>query len=197
MFLTTSGIGELSSAALPGVQGLQPDDVISVSGPLGAPGAAVLCAREHFNFDPPPQSDCAPLTEPIQAILNRGLIPRAMRDATRGGIAAVLHEWTGEIDISATLIEDQIPVSAPVRAVCELLGLDPVHLANEGTFLLATPASQAERTVQRLREFDVTRDAAVIGRFIPSRRTSVSLVRISGREVPLDEPMGAPLPRIC
>ncbi len=197
LYLTTAGIGQLSPTSPPGPGAIQPDDVLIVSGPIGSHGAAVLCAREKFDFDPPPRSDCAPLVEPIQAILNSGLMPRAMRDATRGGIAAVLHEWVDAADIGTTLIEEQIPVSAPVRAVCELLGLEPVHLANEGTFVLATPACQAEPTIQVLRHFDVTRHAAIVGRIVPRRRTSVSLVRISGREVPLDEPMGAPLPRIC
>lgn len=197
LYVTTAGIGSFTNSVPPGPQGLQPDDAIIVSGPIGSHGAAVLCAREQIDFDPSPRSDCAPVTDPIMALLKAGLIPRAMRDATRGGVAAVLHEWTEASGLSATILEDQIPVNAPVHAVCELLGLDPLHLANEGTFLLATLPELAERTLQILRQFEISRSATIIGRIGPSRRTAVSIVRVSGREVPVDEPAGAPLPRIC
>lgn len=197
LYLTTSGIGLLSGATPPGPMSLQPGDVIIVSGTIGRHGAAILCAREALDFQPAPTSDCAPLTEPIRKLLCNGCAPRAMRDATRGGLAAVLHEWTQASGTSATLMEDQIPVSDSVRAVCELLGLDPLHLANEGTFVLATPAPLVEPTLGLLRQFVTTRDAAVIGRIGPARRTAVSILRASGREVAVEDPAGAPLPRIC
>lgn len=197
LYLTTAGIGQFHFSIPSGPHSLQPGDAIIVSGPIGSHGAAVLCAREGFDFDPPPNSDCAPLTEPIAQLLRKGLMPRAMRDATRGGVAAVLHEWTEACGLSVTLAEEQIQVAAPVCAVCELLGLDPLHLANEGTFLLATPPDLAETTLHVLRQFDVSRSVTIIGRIGPARRTAVSIVRVSGREVPVDEPAGAPLPRIC
>lgn len=197
LYLTTAGIGTLTPSAPDGPQALQPGDELIVSGPIGCHGAAILCAREQFDFDPPPQSDCAPLSGPIQALIAAGLTPRALRDATRGGVAAVLHEWSEMSQTSCTLVEDQIPVSAPVQAVCELLGLDPLHLANEGTFVLATPSLLVEPTLSQLRQFDITHAATVIGRIGPKRRVAVSILRVSGREVPVDEPTGAPLPRIC
>jgi hydrogenase expression/formation protein HypE len=197
IYLTTSGLGRISAFAPEGPQSIQPGDAILVSGPIGRHGAAILCAREKFDFDPPPTSDCGPLTEPIQQLLRSGCSPRALRDATRGGVAAVLHEWAEASGASATLLEEQLPIREPVRAVCELLGLDPLHLANEGTFVLATPAALVERTLGVLRLFESTRDAAVIGRIGPPRRTAVSIVRATGREVAVEDPAGAPLPRIC
>lgn len=197
LYLIAGGLGRLSKSAPPGPQSLQAGDVIIVSGPIGCHGAAILCAREQFQFDPAPVSDCGPLTEPIQRLLASGCAPRAIRDATRGGVAAVLHEWAEASRTSVTLCEDQIPVNESVRAVCELLGLDPLHLANEGTFVLAAPASQAEQTVQILRRCDITQSAAVVGRVGSARRPAVSMLRASGREVSVEDPQGTPLPRIC
>ncbi|MBS0201277.1 MAG: hydrogenase expression/formation protein HypE [Planctomycetes bacterium] len=197
LYVTTSGIGVRCHSAPTGAATLQPDDEIIVSGPIGCHGAAVLCSREQFDFDPLPHSDCAPLTEPLMALISAGLTPRAVRDATRGGVAAVLHEWTEMSRTRCMLVEDQIPVTASVRAVCELLGLDAIHLANEGTCLLATPSHLVQPTLALLRQFPITQSAAAIGRVAVSRRPAVTMVRVSGREVAIDEPSGAPLPRIC
>lgn len=197
IFLTTSGVGLLLPGAPPGPEFLKPGDELIVSGPIGRHGAAILCAREGFDFDPPPESDCACVAEPIRALIDAGVSPRAVRDATRGGVAAVLHEWMEVSGASCTLVEADIPVTDAVRGVCELLGLDPLHLANEGTFVLATASQAVEPTLDVLRRFELTRSAKVIGRIGRSRRTPVSIVRIAGREVPLDDPSGAPLPRIC
>jgi hydrogenase expression/formation protein HypE len=197
LFITTSGIGVLRTPAPPGPQALQPGDVLIVSGPIGCHGAAILCAREQFDFDPPPASDCAPLTVPLTALYDAGITPRAMRDATRGGVAAVLHEWAEASGQSCTIEEGALPIRHNVRAVCELLGLDPLHLANEGTCVLATPPAAVEPTLEVLRRCEITQHAGVIGRIGPARRTAVSVIRATGREVPLDEPPGAPLPRIC
>jgi hydrogenase expression/formation protein HypE len=197
LFITTSGIGEVLAPPPPGPAALQPDDVLLVSGPIGHHGAAILCAREQFDFDPPPSSDCAPLTTPLIALHSAGITPRAVRDATRGGVAAVLHEWADASQLTCVIDEAAIPINPQVRAVCELLGLDPLHLANEGTFVLATPPDLVEPTLALLRQFEVTRRAAVIGRVSPRRLAPVTVVRGLGHEVPLDEPSGAPLPRIC
>lgn len=197
LYITTSGIGLRLPSAPTGAASLQPGDEIIVSGPIGCHGAAILCSRERFDFDPPPQSDCASLAKPLIALMEAGLSPRAVRDATRGGVAAVLYEWAEASRNSCVVVEDQIPITASVRAVCELLGLDAIHLANEGTFVLATPQHFTAPILELLRQFDVTRSATVIGRIGPAKRSPVSILRVSGREVTVDEPAGAPLPRIC
>lgn len=194
LFITTTGIGEVI-LPLAGPAGLKPGDALLVSGPIGRHGAAVLCAREEFGFDPPPSSDCAPLTEPIAALWRAEIPVRCLRDATRGGVAAVLHEWSAASGLGATVDTALLPVTPDVRAVCELLGLDPLHLACEGTFVAAVPASQGPRTLEVLCEQGST--AALIGEMTGPRPTPVRLRSTAGREIPLDEPAGSPLPRIC
>lgn len=112
-------------------------------------------------------------------------------------MAAVLHEWAEACQRTCVVEEAAIPLNADVRAVCELLGLDPLHLANERTFVLTTRPELVEPTLTVLRQFEVSHRAVVIGRASPRRITPVTVVRGIGREVPLDEPSGAPLPRIC
>ncbi len=197
LFVITSGLGELLPNHPPGPSFIQTGDAMIVTGPIGRHGAAILCAREQFDFTPPPESDCASLAEPLLALLRAGLTPRALRDATRGGVSAVLHEWMIAAKLSCTVDETLIPESASVCAVTELLGLDPLHLANEGTCVIATPANRVSATLNLLHRFEATCRATCIGRVIPRRPAAVSIVRRSGREVPVTEPAGTPLPRIC
>jgi hydrogenase expression/formation protein HypE len=197
LFIAVSGLGEFGIAPPPGPAALQVDDVLIVSGPIGQHGAAVLCARDQLAFDPAPVSDCASLAEPLIALQQQGLTPRAVRDATRGGVAAVLHEWSASAGLGIDINEHSIPVSPEVRAVCELLGLDPLFLACEGTFVAASPASQIEAMLAVLGQHAVSRAAAVIGRVTKPRSVPVCVSRAAGRLVPLDEPAGNPLPRIC
>jgi hydrogenase expression/formation protein HypE len=195
LFLTTTGIGEVIQP-LAGPAGLRAGDEILVSGPIGRHGAAVLCAREEFGFDPPPVSDCGPLTRAIEALWHADLPVRCLRDATRGGVAAVLHEWSAAAGLGITVDSALLPVSADVRAVCELLGLEPLHLACEGTFVAAIASGQAQRTLDVMRANGCPA-AAVIGEVTTARSTPARLRTTAGREIPLDEPAGSPLPRIC
>jgi len=197
MFITTSGIGEIVTPVGTGPSSLQVGDVLIVSGPVGRHGAAIMNAREDLGFDPSPISDCASVATPLIELHRTSLTPRAVRDATRGGVAAVLHEWSEASGLSCSIEESLIPVSTEVRAVCELLGLDPLHLANEGTFVLATSHHQVDSTLSLLKHFEVTRDARIIGEVVPRRIVPVVLRRSIGSDVPLDDPAGAPLPRIC
>lgn len=197
LMITTSGLGELPGTSSPGPVSLQAGDAILISGPMGQHGAAILCARDDLGFEPSPVSDCASLHVPLMALQQAGLPVRATRDATRGGVAAVLHEWCHASGMAIDLDDHQLPVSPPVRAVCELLGLDPLFLACEGTFVAALPAAIIDPVLQALRQHDVTRAATVIGRVVPARSTPVCVRRAAGRLIPLDEPAGSPLPRIC
>jgi hydrogenase expression/formation protein HypE len=158
---------------------------------------AVMVAREGLEFHPPPSSDSAPLAEPIDA-LRRAVIPlRALRDATRGGLAAVLHEWA-EASALTLAVEDQLlPVTPEVRGVCELLGLDPIHVANEGTMVVAVPRGESDRALAVLHGVPETAKSVRIGRVEPRGVAAVAIERGTGQRIPLDEPVGAPLPRIC
>ncbi len=197
LFITTAGIGELLYEPPQGPSALHVGDAIVVSGPIGQHGAAVLCAREDLGFEPAPKSDCANLAPPLQALRSARLAPRCARDATRGGVAAVLHEWAAVCGLGIDLDTRQIPQSREVSAVCELLGLDPLFLACEGTFVAAWPEDRVQDALSLLGEQPLTQRAAVIGRVTPARRIPVCVLSVAGRLVPLDEPAGSPLPRIC
>lgn len=198
LFITTTGIGELVDPVPAGPASIQPGDVLIVSGPIGRHGIAVLCARENLGFSPPPRSDSAPLIDAVQLIRDSGgNRVRTIRDATRGGVSAVLHEWSEASVCSFVLEEAQIPVSPDVRGACEVLGLDPLYIACEGTLVAVVDAVVADRVVSALRSDSRFHQACTMGGSIPKRLTPVSLRRSYGTDRAVDEPTGALLPRIC
>jgi hydrogenase expression/formation protein HypE len=197
LFITTTGLGELVLPAPPGPSAIQPTDELIVSGPIGRHGIAVLSAREDLGFDPPPITDCGSLLGAVNALRSANIPVRAMRDATRGGLAAVLHEWAAACGCSLEVDEAQIPVTDDVRGPCELLGLDPLFVACEGTMAVAVAAGFGEAAVEALRGVPEASHAAVIGRCVRSNGASVAIRRLLGRLQPLDDPAGRLLPRIC
>lgn len=197
LFVTTTGLGERLAPSPIGPERLSIGDVLLVTGPIGRHGMAVLAARESLGIEPSPVSDCASLWPAVQAMWEQGVVPRAMRDATRGGVAAVLHEWAEACGHTLCLDESAIPITPDVRGLSELLGIDPLHVANEGTMLVAVASDQVDHALRVLRSIDVSRNAAVVGRVEPRVVTPVTVRRALGRPQPLDEPLGAPLPRIC
>lgn len=196
LFLTTTGIGELRRT-LPGPRQIQPGDRLLVTGPIGQHGFAVLTARESLGLEPAPRSDCAPLYPAVAALLDAGLPITAMRDATRGGVAAVLHEWADNCGHTLVLDAHRVPVSDEVRGVAELLGLDPIHSACEGTMVVCVPPDQVEQTLRVLRQVAVSAGAVECGEVRQRQIAPVAVRRALGTLVPVDEPAGAPLPRIC
>jgi hydrogenase expression/formation protein HypE len=197
LFINTAGIGTLFAPRLPGPTELACGDALLVSGPIGRHGMAVMAARESLNLRPLPTSDCASLLPAIAALRDAGVPLVALRDATRGGIAAVLHEWADDCGHALAIDEQAVPVTAEVEGACELLGLDPLHVANEGTMLVGVRAGYGEQARAAIRSVPGFGEAAIIGR-VQTREVSPVLVRRGlGRLLPLDEPLGAPLPRIC
>jgi hydrogenase expression/formation protein HypE len=198
LFLNTSGVGELLDPVPPGPRSIQVGDKILVTGPIGRHGIAVMCARDSFSFEPAPLSDSGSVIPQVAALRNSvGANLRAMRDATRGGLSAVLHEWAMECRLTFELTESRIPVTDEVRGACELLGLDPLHVANEGTIVVAIDPGFAEVAVNALRQLPHCERAAIIGEVQPKSLSPVTIRRTFGSAQPLDEPSGAPLPRIC
>lgn len=197
LFVNTTGLGQLVSPAPSGSHTLRPGDELVATGPVGQHGIAVLAQREELGFEPPPRSDCAPLTAAVDTLREKAIPVRAMRDATRGGVAAVMHEWAAASQTTLTVDEPRLPVSAEVRGACELLGLDPLHVACEGTMLVAVEGGSGEAAVQCLRQSSGCPRAAVVGEVRDRRTAPVTVRRSLGSERPLDEPLGAPLPRIC
>lgn len=197
LFINTSGIGLHPGPEPPGPSAIVPGDELLVSGDIARHGIAVLAARESMGIDPPPTSDCGSLIPAVEAIRREGLRPRAMRDATRGGVGAVLHEWAAASGTTLCVDESALPVADEVSAVCELLGLDPLHVANEGTMLIAVPAGSGDAVSAALRRSGAAPSARRVGQAMERRIAPVLVRRGLGRDVPLDEPLGAPLPRIC
>lgn len=198
LFINTAGVGEFLTDPPAGPSLLCPDDVLIVSGPIGCHGLAVLAAREELQLEPSPRSDSGPLHRAAaQLRATAGASVRAMRDATRGGLSAVLHEWSEECGLTMALQEQQIPIADEVRGACELLGIDPLHSACEGTMVMAVAPPFAEEALAVLRSLPETAAAACIGTVVPAGIAPVTIRRLLGTEQPVDEPTGAQLPRIC
>lgn len=196
LFINTSGIGERVMPAS-GPSSIEEGDRLLVTGPIGQHGLAVLAAREGLGLEPTPASDSDPLWPAVAALYAAGIGIKAMRDATRGGVAAVLHEWAEASGWTLVLEADAIPVSPTVRGACELLGLDPLHVACEGTMLIALAADERAEALRVLRTVAVSHATVEVGSVIERRIAPVAVRRSLGQLIPLDEPAGALLPRIC
>ncbi len=197
LYINTAGIGELRGPDWPGPGSLQPGDALIVSGPVGRHGVAILAARDQLGFSPTPRSDCGPLWPAIEALKSNQIQLRATRDATRGGLSAVLHEWAMASGCTLRVDEACVPVSDDVRGVCELLGLDPLHSACEGTMVLGCAPCDVPRVLACLQTPTLHPQSSVIGEVLPRGTSPVTIRRGLGREVALVEPLGALFPRIC
>ncbi len=197
LFINTSGIGECVPGFVSNTSTLAPGDVLLVSGPVAQHGLAVLATRERFEMHSPLVSDCGSLWPAVQTLIEAQIPFKALRDATRGGVAAVLHEWAADCGHSLCVDQNQFPLTDEVRGLSELLGMDPLFIANEGTMLVAVPEIYVEPALTALRAVRISQDAARVGRVEPKSIVPVSVRRTLSRPVPLDEPMGALLPRIC
>ncbi len=197
MFITTAGIGVVECGREIGPASVQPGDAIVVSGDLGSHGVAILSVREGLEFDAPVVSDAAPLWEPVQALLEAGIEVHCLRDLTRGGLASALNEIAGARGVGMRIEESAVPVEEVVKGACEILGLDPLYVANEGRFVVFVPQAQAARVVEILQAVPVSARAALIGEVVSESHNLVTLrSRIGGSRV-LDMLSGEQLPRIC
>ncbi len=194
LFINTAGIGAIPADLHWGAQSLTPGDVLLVSGTLGDHGATILNLREQLGLDGALSSDCAVLTPLIQMLRPVPGI-KALRDATRGGVNAVAHEFALSSGCGVELYEQHLPVKDAVRGVCELLGLDPLNFANEGKLVIAVSRDTAEQALAQLQSHPLGRDAAIIGEVV--ERKGVRLTGLYGIKRTLDLPHAEPLPRIC
>jgi hydrogenase expression/formation protein HypE len=198
LFINTSGVGELLDPVPPGPRSIQVGDKVLVSGPIGRHGIAVMSARDGFAFEPAPKSDSRSVIPQVAALRKSvGEHLRTIRDATRGGVSAVLYEWAQECGHTFALTEFSVPVTEDVRGACELLGLDPLYVANEGTIVVAIDPGFADVATTALRQVPGCEQAAIIGEVRQKGISPVTIRRTFGSPQPLDEPSGAPLPRIC
>lgn len=192
IYINTAGIGRVDHGLQIGPKAVRSGDAILVSGDLGRHGVAILAARQELGFRTELHSDLAPLQEPVRALLAADLELHCLRDLTRGGLASALHEISRGAGLGVLVRENAIPIAPEVDAACELLGLDPLAMANEGRFVLFLPAHQADRALAVLQRFQPS--AASIGCV---RGEAVLLETSLGLQRRLELGRGESLPRIC
>lgn len=196
-YINTAGIG----VVLPGVdvspRRVQPGDVIFVSGDLGRHGIAILSVREGLSFEGALESDCAPLAGLVESLAALGLELHCLRDLTRGGLAAALNEIALDSGVGIELEEEAIPVAGPVAGACELLGLDPLYVANEGRLVAFVSAAAADRAGEILAAHARGTSPARIGRVTREHPGIVAVRNALGGQRIVDLLAGDPLPRIC
>ncbi len=197
LFINTSGVGAVRKGLALSPRNVVPGDAVILSGTIGNHGVAVMAERNGFTFDPPVLSDTAALNGLVDAMLSHTGDIHAMRDPTRGGLATTLKEVAVESGTCIEIDETEIPVSGSVRGACELLGLDPLHVANEGVLVAFVDESVAKSLLERMKEDPLGRDSAVIGRVKERPEGTVVLkTAIGGRRI-VDMLHGEQLPRIC
>ena len=192
IYINTAGIGRVDHGLQIGPKAVRSGDAILVSGDLGRHGVAILAARQELGFRTELRSDLAPLQEPVRALLAADLELHCLRDLTRGGLASALHEISRGAGLGVLVRENAIPIAPEVDAACELLGLDPLAMANEGRFVLFLPAHQADRALAVLQRFQPS--AASIGCV---QGEAVLLETSLGLQRRLELGRGESLPRIC
>ena len=197
VFVTTSGVGVIPSGRALAAETVQPGDVAIVNGVLGDHGAAILAARGDMALSSDIQSDCAGLCHLMEAVLTAAPDTRAARDATRGGLASALNEIAQTAGCGIEIDETALPLRSEVQGMCEVLGLDPLYLANEGTLVVFVPEAQADAALGAMRKTDVGQGACVIGRATNQHPGIVTMTtRFGGRRI-VDMLIGEQLPRIC
>ncbi len=197
LYISTSGVGRIPTGRNPSGSGIRPGDVVLVSGPLGDHGIAVLAARGELAFETTIRSDVAPVNGLVEALYDAGVTVHAMRDPTRGGLAATLNELATRSRVAVVLQEGSIPVRPEVEAACELLGFDPLQVANEGRLVAFVPDGQAKAALTALRAHPLGPGAVVVGRVEADPAGRVLLETSIGGTRIVDVPAGELLPRIC
>jgi len=197
LYVNTAGIGVIEHDRVISPSRVRPGDAILLSGDVGRHGIAIMAVREGLHFERTIATDCAPLAAPVLALFAAGIEVHCLRDLTRGGLATSLIEIAESSRLHATVDEDRIPVEEIVAGASEILGLDPLYLANEGRFVAFVPEAQAEAALAVLREHEVSAQAARIGAVDEAPAALVSLRSRIGTKRILDMLSGEQLPRIC
>lgn len=196
IFINTTGIGEVLKKGISS-NNISEDDLILVNRDIGCHGATIFAAREGIELSSSLKSDCESLFPQVKALLDADIQITAMRDATRGGVSAVLNEWAKQSNICIEVEEDSIPVSDEVAGICEILGFEATALANEGTFVLAIKKDDAQKAIEILQTFENCSAATMIGKVTDRHLQKVILNSSWGTSRFLETPSGELLPRIC
>ncbi|HJW82865.1 MAG TPA: hydrogenase expression/formation protein HypE [Anaerolineae bacterium] len=197
LYINTSGVGTLIDGVEIGGARARPGDVVILSGPIGDHGIAVLSARGELGFDAEVVSDIAPLNHLVAAILDASQQIHVLRDPTRGGVATSLNEIAQQAQVGIALHESTIPVRPAVRAACEMLGFDPLYIANEGKLIAIVGRRDSEQVLQTMRSTRYGEESVIIGEVLPEPKGRVLMKTAIGSSRIVDVLMGEMLPRIC
>ena len=197
LFITTTGVGVIEEDLAISADKLQPGDAILCNGYLGDHGAAIMIARGELALDTTIISDSQPLNSLVEKIIAICPQVRAMRDATRGGVATVINEFALSSEVGIKLFESALPVREEVKGVCELLGLDPLYLANEGKLVVVVPQSAAAEVLAAMQAHPAGVNSCIIGEVIDSNPGVVVMETLFGTARIVDMLVGDQLPRIC
>jgi hydrogenase expression/formation protein HypE len=199
LYVTTAGVGLIETPLTVAPTSVKAGDAIVLSGDLGRHGMAIMATRANLSFESEITSDCAPLVGPVQALLAAGLEIHCLRDLTRGGLATSLVEIAESAKLALAIDAAKVPVTEMVNGACEILGLDPLYVANEGRFVCILPAAQAEQAVEIINRVqgDASTGAVIIGAVKPGSAGQVTQRSVIGAERIVDRLSGEQLPRIC
>ena len=197
LFINTAGIGTVAAGVDISGHNARPGDILILSGTIGDHGIAVLSQREGINFSTDLKSDCAPLNGLVAEILAVSRDIHCLRDPTRGGLATTLNEIAEQSGVSIRIYEDKIPVREEVASACEMLGLDPLYVANEGKLVAAVNPDDAENILERMKKHPYGQDAMIIGEVREENPGRVVMKTSLGTTRIIDMLVGEPLPRIC
>lgn len=195
IFINTSGVGDIYKKAKLSLDYIKPGDKVIVSGTLGDHGAAVLLAREELNFKSRLFSDCAPINGLVSSIISRDI--KFMRDPTRGGLVSTLNEIAAGTGYNIKIEESALPIKKSVKALCEILGLDPLYMANEGKAVLIVSRESSLKIISKIKRHPLGKDARVIGEIETEKDKKVYLGTKAGGLRILDMLREEQLPRIC
>ena len=197
IFINTSGIGVIPEGTQIGARNAQVGDKIIISGSIALHGIAVMSVREGLEFESPIRSDTAPLNGLVEAMLLASKNIHVLRDPTRGGVASTLNEIAESSKVGIRIDADAIPLTEPVRGACEILGLDPLYVANEGKLIAFVPADDAEKVLGTMRSHPLGRDSKILGEVVPEHSGTVVMRTSIGGSRVVDMLSGEQLPRIC
>ena len=196
LFINTAGVGVIPAGFNPSAGGAQVGDAVIVNGWLGDHGAAILNARGDLALEADIESDCAPLNALVEAMFAACADIHCLRDATRGGLATVLNEFAERSGVDIMLKETSLPIRIPVRGMCEILGLDPLYLANEGKLVAVVPAAAAQAVLVAMQRIPEGRDSRIIGEVLEGDGHVILQTAFGGERI-VDMLPGEQLPRIC
>lgn len=197
VFINTSGVGIIEHDLDIKPSSIMPGDSIIINGDIGRHGLSVLFKRHGFGFEANFESDCAPLADSVMKLIAAGIEIHCLRDLTRGGLAAALVETAQASKLDYEIEEREIPVRGEVQNACEILGFDPLYIANEGKFIAFIPGGDSGKALKILRSDESMTEARIIGKVTDRQSGSVIMKNLIGTERIIDMPVGEQLPRIC